>query len=76
MCLGIVAVLAAIKVVAMVITALWHAIGRMEAVADLLLGDKAKGIPPMTERLAALEAAKHTHPDPYTENRAARRGRP
>jgi hypothetical protein len=45
-------------------------------VADLLLGDKAKGIPPMTDRLAALEAAKHTHPEPYVDNRSGRRGRP
>jgi hypothetical protein len=74
-CTGIVALLAAIKGVAMVIKALWHAIGRMEQVADLLLGDKVKGIPPMQERLAALEAAKHTHPEPHGHNGPTARGR-
>jgi len=81
--IGIVAVLAAIKVVGMVIAALYHAIARMEAVADLLLGDKAKGKLPLETRLTSLEAdrdqlkaAMHAHPDPHTDNRTARRGRP
>jgi hypothetical protein len=43
--------------------------------SDDWLGDKEKGIPPMRDRVAALEAAKHTHPETNLDNGRPARGR-
>ncbi|HEU4541373.1 MAG TPA: hypothetical protein VFR23_09630 [Jiangellaceae bacterium] len=65
-CGAIVAVLTLIglvyrRVVRPVWRAAWRTIRRLNLVADDLLGDKARKIPSMTERMAALEGKLDDH---------------
>jgi hypothetical protein len=54
---------------------LWRLLRRLEEMSDDWLGDKEKGIPPMRERVAALEADRHRHPDSNAANGRPTRGR-
>jgi len=49
------------KVIRPVWRAAWRTIRRLNEVADQLLGDKAKGIPSMTDRMSALEKKLDEH---------------
>ncbi|HEU4541761.1 MAG TPA: hypothetical protein VFR23_11605 [Jiangellaceae bacterium] len=65
-CVAILAVLTLVglvyrKVIRPVLRAAWRTIRRLNLVADDLLGDKARKIPSMTERMAALEGKLDDH---------------
>jgi hypothetical protein len=51
------------KVARPVWRAAWRTIRRLNEVADDLLGDKAKGVPSMTQRMAAVERGQREHLD-------------
>lgn len=52
---ALVAILGAAVKVGQVLRAVWRTINRLNEVADDLLGDKAKGIPSMKDRVTAIE---------------------
>lgn len=62
--LAFVGLAGAVKLMSIIVRDLWRAIERMNAVADVILGDKTKGQPPLDDRLKLLELASHTHQDP------------